>query len=184
MGNDTKWARYVRRVAGTNSPSEIEGHTSIGQSSISRWMSGTSPSPAHAAKFAQSYGRNVLEAFVAADFITPEEAGMPPRVDVSFETIVDDDPALTDNAKIHLKNQYGLLRSASAHSMTAQQIQEDPDLDEATKARLLERLTNVTTIYSTTATVVEQPFTSDPAHSLRAVASTEAGDFEPGDLEE
>jgi transcriptional regulator with XRE-family HTH domain len=159
--NETSWSRYVKRTSRNASGSEIEAVTGIGQSTVSRWLvSATLPSPAHAAKFAHSYGGNVLEAFVAAGFLTEEEAGIPPREEEpDFYAIVDEDPGLSDNAKIHLKNQYGLLRSASAHDRAAESIQTDPELDDETKERLLSRLdaAQVTTVFSSSATVIEHP---------------------------
>lgn len=75
----TSWAKYVERVAGTDVSTEIAKATGINQSSVYRWLKdGAVPSTAHAARFAQAYGRNVLEAFVAAEFLTAEEAGTPP----------------------------------------------------------------------------------------------------------
>lgn len=161
--SDSNWARYVRRISGDAGGSQIEQKTGIGQSNVSRWFTGTTPTPAHAAKFAQSYDGNVLEAFVAAGFLTREEAGMPPAPLVNFEAIVDDDEYLTDQAKIHLKNQYGLLKAASVNTGAAETralIQNDPDLDDATKARLLAhfRGPKLDIVYSSTATVVERPF--------------------------
>jgi transcriptional regulator with XRE-family HTH domain len=162
--NDTTWSRYVRRISGASSGSEIAARTRVGQSTVSRWLNdSTSPSTAQAAKFAQTYGANVLEAFVAAGFLTEEEAGMPPRPEVDFYALVDEDPALSTHAKIHLKNQYGLLRSASAHSRThevRERIVNDPDLDEATRDRLLAHFAEagVTVAYTSSATVIEGEF--------------------------
>lgn len=68
------WWEYVQRIAGTSSPSEIGRRTGIGQSSIGRWDS-SSPKPESVATFARTYERPVLEAFVAAGFLTEEEAG-------------------------------------------------------------------------------------------------------------
>jgi transcriptional regulator with XRE-family HTH domain len=161
---DTPWARYVRRISGGAGGSEIEKKTGIRQSNISRWLNeGTIPQPAQAAKFAQSYGANVLEAFVAAGFLTEEEAGIPPRPGVDFYAIVDEDPNLSQQSKIHLKNQYGLLRAASAHGRAAQArelIENDPELDDETKRRLLSHFDSarMDVVFSTTAMVVEHPF--------------------------
>ena len=67
------WWDYVQRIAGTASPSEISRRTGIGQSSIGRW-GGASPKPESVATFAEAYGRPVLEAFIAAGFLTEEQA--------------------------------------------------------------------------------------------------------------
>jgi transcriptional regulator with XRE-family HTH domain len=159
--SDTRWARYVRRTSGDAGGSEIEQKTGIGQSTVSRWFTGTTPSPAHAARFAQAYGANVLGAFVAAGFLTEDEAGIPPRPQVDFYGLVDEDPHLSLQAKIHLKNQYGLLKAASAHGRAAQTrelIANDPEIDAATKARLMAHFQDVQmdVVYSSTA-IVEHP---------------------------
>jgi transcriptional regulator with XRE-family HTH domain len=73
----TPWAEYVIRTSGTDVSTDIASATGIAQSSVYRWLhKEASPSTAHAARFAQTYGRQVLEAFVAAEFLTPEQAGV------------------------------------------------------------------------------------------------------------
>lgn len=72
------WSDYVEQTAGTSNQSEIARKAGVSQASVSRWFDGSTPSPAHAALFAQKYDRNVLEAFVAAGFLTQSEAGTPP----------------------------------------------------------------------------------------------------------
>lgn len=69
------WWEYVQRIAGTSSPSEIGRQTGLGPSSVSRWVV-SSPKPDSVRQFAHAYHRPVLEAFVAADFLTEEEAGV------------------------------------------------------------------------------------------------------------
>jgi transcriptional regulator with XRE-family HTH domain len=188
---DTAWARYVRRTSDGATGSEIEQRTGIAQSTVSRWFTGgRMPMPAHAAKFAQSYGGNVLEAFVAAGFLTEEEAGVPPPPEIDFYALVDDDPDLSAQAKIHLKNQYGLLKAASAHTESAaarELIENDDELDARTKARLLARLSNTTVgvAYTSSATVVEHPFPEIAAHVRKrdprpdVVISDDATDIPP-----
>lgn len=135
-----RWRSYVRRLSDGDNQVTISKRTGIDQGTISRWLRDGTPSPAHAAKFAQTYGGSVLEAFVAAGFLTPEEAGAPPRVDVAFEEIVEADPRLSDGAKTHLQTQYGLLIAASAHERMVrlrQVIERNEELDEETRRNLL-----------------------------------------------
>lgn len=74
-----RWYDYVVRVAGTDNQSAIARNTGITQGTLSKWKLGNStPTPAQVAKFAQGYGVPVLEAFVEAQFLTPEEAGQAP----------------------------------------------------------------------------------------------------------
>ena len=138
------WPEYVRRLSRGDNQVAIESRTSIDQGTVSRWLRGkTTPSPGQAAKFAQSYGGNVLEAFVAAGFLTAEEAGVPPAAPQGFAAMIDADPDLSSEAKIHIKNQYGLLKAASAQSRAmrlCEQILRNGKLDDETRQRLLATL--------------------------------------------
>ena len=138
------WPEYVRRLSRGDNQVTIEARTSIDQGTVSRWLNGkTTPSPAQAAKFAQSYDGNVLEAFVAAGFLTAEEAGSPPPALQGFAAMIDADPDLSPEAKIHIKNQYTLLKAASAQSRVLQlceQILRDGKLDDETRQQLLATL--------------------------------------------
>ena len=138
------WPEYVRRLSRGDHQVAIEATTSIDQGTVSRWLNGkTTPSPAQAAKFAQAYDGNVLEAFVAAGFLTAEEAGRPPAAPQGFAAMVDADPDLSSEAKIHIKNQYRLLKAASAQSRALQlceQILRAGKLDDETRQQLLATL--------------------------------------------
>lgn len=72
------WWEYVVRTSGTTSPKEMADRTGIDAPSFSKWKSGAIPKAETAARFARAYNANVLAAFVAADFLTPEEAGERP----------------------------------------------------------------------------------------------------------
>lgn len=138
------WPEYVRRLSRGDNQVAIEATTSIDQGTVSRWLNGkTTPSPAQAAKFAQAYDGNVLEAFVAAGFLTAEEAGRPPAAPQGFAAMVDADPDLSSEAKIHIKNQYRLLKAASAQTRALQlceQILRAGKLDDETRQQLLATL--------------------------------------------
>ena len=138
------WPEYVRRLSRGDNQVTIEARTSIDQGTVSRWLNGkTTPSPAQAAKFAQSYDGNVLEAFVSAGFLTAEEAGSPPAAPQGFAAMIDADPDLSPEAKIHIKNQYTLLKAASAQSRAlrlCEQILRAGKLDDETRQQLLATL--------------------------------------------
>lgn len=161
----SKWSTYINRLTAGQTQQQAASQIGVAdQTTVGRWRSGktTPKDPAIVAAVAQAYGENVLEAFVAAGFLTREEAGMLPVHGVDFYTLVDDDDSLSDQAKIHLKNQYGLLRSASAVERThsiRESILNDPDLDDSTRQRLIAQfdLAEVATIYSDP-TVVEPQF--------------------------
>lgn len=68
------WWDYVRSVAGASaSNAEIARMLDLSPSSVGRWQT-SRPDPATAAAFARSYGRPVLEAFVAAGFLSAQDA--------------------------------------------------------------------------------------------------------------
>lgn len=74
------WALYVARlgdVMGKPSQREIAELAGVNQTTVSRWLKGEKipTDAAQVAAFAQRCGRNPLEAFVAAGFISEEEAG-------------------------------------------------------------------------------------------------------------
>ncbi|WP_131104061.1 helix-turn-helix transcriptional regulator [Ornithinimicrobium sufpigmenti] len=84
------WWDYVERVANTTRQRDIQDRTGIDASNFSRWKTGQTPRPALVAQFARAYGRPVLEAFVAAEFLTPEEAAERPAAAPSLSTLTDD----------------------------------------------------------------------------------------------
>lgn len=188
------WSTYVTRLTRGETQQQVADRIKVAdQTTVGRWRKGTTTprDTAVVAAFAQAYGGNVLEAFVAAGFLTREEAGMPPLHGVDFETLVDDDDALSENAKVHLKNQYGLLKAASAvdraHAIR-ESIVNDPDLSEATRERLLASLDapsrDVTTIYSSTATVVEHPMSDPTDRPTLAVAAHDEDESIAGEQEQ
>lgn len=70
------WWTYVEAHAQGDRQVEIATKVGVDQTMVSRWKAGkTSPQPEPVAAFARAYGRPVLEAFVAAGFLSAEEAG-------------------------------------------------------------------------------------------------------------
>lgn len=84
--DDMTWWTYVERHAVGDTHATI-GRKSGGLTgpSVGRWKSGSRPDPAAAAAFARSYGRPVLEAFIAAGYLTPEEAQQRPAAAPSMD---------------------------------------------------------------------------------------------------
>lgn len=104
--NDT-WIRYVRTVIGEDTQTRAGERTQLGQTTIGRWLNGAK-APTEAAKvaaFAQGYGRNVLEAFVAAGMLSEEQAGAGlPKSSVwflrSLSDPTDELPAVADKSDL------------------------------------------------------------------------------------
>lgn len=84
------WWQYVERVADTRRQRDIAERTHIDATNISRWKSGQNPRPDMVAQFARAYRRPVLEAFIAAGFLTADEAGEIPSTPPSFDDITDE----------------------------------------------------------------------------------------------
>ena len=153
------WSEFVARLIAGETQVTVSQKTGIDQTTISRWLRGANrpKDPATVAHFAQVYAANVLEAFVAAGFLSPEEAGMPPTPAFDFAAMVDADPALSREAKIHLKNQYGLLKDAtvSARALALrEQIERLTSVDERTRNHLLSFLDGEHDSQATVAAVI------------------------------
>lgn len=72
---DMKWWQYVQSVAGTDQQREIAQKLGVDQSTISRWkQTGIPGKPENVSAFASAYNRPVLEAFIAAGFLTERDA--------------------------------------------------------------------------------------------------------------
>lgn len=67
------WITYTATVSDGATLSTIARKIGISHSTVSRW-SNTDPKPKDVVAFARAYGRPVLEAFVAAGFITESDA--------------------------------------------------------------------------------------------------------------
>ncbi|MEV4097013.1 helix-turn-helix domain-containing protein [Streptosporangium saharense] len=67
------WWEYVQRVSGEITQAAIAERMGMSQSAVGRWQSST-PKPEAVRAFAHAFDRPVVEAFVAAGFLTEEEA--------------------------------------------------------------------------------------------------------------
>ena len=74
--SDSRWWQYVQAVTGEANSSEIAKRMSIDPSHLTRWKGGQAPTFPFVTKFARAYGRPVLEAFVAAEFLSEEDASL------------------------------------------------------------------------------------------------------------
>lgn len=75
------WGRYVTEHSRGEVNRLIAAKVDVTESNVSRWKSGQTKAPAAdaVARFARAYGRPVLEAFIAAGFLTEAEAGAKPE---------------------------------------------------------------------------------------------------------
>lgn len=72
--NETRWWTYLQNLMGDQSQLEAAKFIGISKSNITRWKDGARAAPDFVVKVARAYNANVLEALVAAEFITEEEA--------------------------------------------------------------------------------------------------------------
>lgn len=85
------WWAYVTRTSGTDAPKSMTAVTGIDGPNFSRWKNGHIPKVEMVVQFARAYGRPVLEAFVAAGFITPEEAKVRPAPAPDYSQLTNDE---------------------------------------------------------------------------------------------
>jgi len=69
------WWQYVEQTAPGRTQEQIARQVGVSAATITRWRA-SEPKPANVAAFARAYSRPVLEAFVAAGFLTPEDAAI------------------------------------------------------------------------------------------------------------
>lgn len=80
----SNWSEYVSTVTHGVGIDAAGARVGISGSTISRWRSGKAAprNPAEAAALAVAFGADVLDAFVAAGFLSPEEARRPATMDL------------------------------------------------------------------------------------------------------
>ena len=84
------WWTYVADASGTESPKEMSARTGIDGPNFSRWKAGHVPKVDLVAKFARAYRRPVLEAFIAAGFLTEDEAKVRPAAAPDYSQLSND----------------------------------------------------------------------------------------------
>lgn len=72
---NTQWWTYVAQLIEGDTYKEAATKAGFDKSAFTRWKRGARADPDFAVKLARAYGVDVLEALVAAEFITEEEAG-------------------------------------------------------------------------------------------------------------
>jgi hypothetical protein len=87
-----RWAAYVRGLTGDEPQDVVGSKVGVNGSTIHRWRRGSAPGkPPEVAALAVRYGGNVLEAFVAAGYLTPEQANTPPKSLPDWASVTDDE---------------------------------------------------------------------------------------------
>lgn len=86
------WSEYVRSHVGPDINRVVSQKVDVTEPTVSRWKKGTQGVDATAAaRFARAYNRPVLEAFVAAGFLTAEEARARPSAAPDYTRLTNDE---------------------------------------------------------------------------------------------
>lgn len=86
------WAEYVKRHAGDDINRVVADKSGVTEPTVSRWKNGGQGiNAAAAAAFARAYGRPVLEAFIAAGFLTADEAKVRPAAAPDYSQLSNDE---------------------------------------------------------------------------------------------
>lgn len=86
------WREFVVATMGTDQQQTAAGKASLNPSTISRWLATGKPGEAtNVAAFARAYGKPVLEAFVAAGFLSAAEAKARPAAAPDFTQLTNDE---------------------------------------------------------------------------------------------
>lgn len=86
------WSTYVRALTRDEPQDRVGRKAGVNGSTVHRWRNGSRPGrPAEVAALAVAYGGNVLEAFVAAGYLTPEQAGVPPKAAPDWTAVSDEE---------------------------------------------------------------------------------------------
>lgn len=104
---NTRWVNYVNSVVGTDTQALIGQKTGVSAATISRW-SVFAPKPENVAAFARAYRRPVLEAFIAAGFLSEEEAGQQPAAKASAASLSNDELLEELKERLDQQNDYEL----------------------------------------------------------------------------
>lgn len=108
------WWEWVEQVSGKSVPTQIAQEVGINQSAVNRWSHGGSPSAESAMKTARRYKKPVLEALIAAELLTAEEARQRPSASPDLSTLSDE--ALLEQIRRRiegLRNDVEKMRAAS-----------------------------------------------------------------------
>lgn len=86
------WREFVVATMGADQQQEAAAKASLNASTISRWLNTGKPGEAtNVAAFARAYGTSVLEAFVAAGFLSADEAKARPQRAPDFTQLTNDE---------------------------------------------------------------------------------------------
>lgn len=113
------WSEYVARISGDDQGRDFEDKTGLDGSTLSRWKKGDAGGlrADKVTAFARGYHVPVLEAFIAAGFLTPEEAEERPTAAPAINSLSDDQ--LVDEIRRRLRERGGHGGDTATKTVTA-----------------------------------------------------------------
>lgn len=131
------WAEYVKKLTGGESQDAVGEKVGVSGSTISRWRAGKRPGdPAEVAALAQAYGGDVLEAFIAAGYLTHAQAGLEDALERKIRDTqqrVKHAEAMLEQARHHLQQleaERDSIPRASDYGLAADEGSIEPHDDE------------------------------------------------------
>jgi hypothetical protein len=114
------WPNYLRDLTGDEPQDSVGRKVGLNGSTINRWRNGSRPgNPAEVAALAVAYDGNVLEAFVAAGYLTAEQAGVPPRARPDWSAVTNKELIEQLAARLEVRAAGGGRRGRSGKSLSA-----------------------------------------------------------------
>lgn len=128
--NETRWWKYVQSVAGDVQAKDIADRVGIDKSNVTRWKQGNRPAVEFVLKFARTYGRPVVEALAAGEYITDAEARVR-EVKVGVSDLSDIDLARELLARVEARSSsnivHGRFGVGGPSEDDLQRVANDPD---------------------------------------------------------
>ena len=121
------WWTYVTEITAGATLESIARQVNVSQGTVSRWQAST-PKPGTVAAFAKAYGRPVLEAFVAAGFLTPEEASEQPSQRHPITTYDDDELVEDILRRLHERDGTDASTAGAAKKMHKAVVETAPSI--------------------------------------------------------
>ena len=188
------WAAYIARFGAGLTQQEVGAKAGVDQATVGRWLRGVKAptEAANVAAVAQAFDRNPLEAFVAAGFLTVDEAGRgleddsrqmlsEMRQEITVRQL-DLRVARVASKEIRARARRGEIMSKEARLATIKETRRKLEIDDGDLAASVEA-TDEERVGKHRRSRRRDVHLSAVDDNLDAVASTETT-IEPGDLEE
>lgn len=123
------WWEYVVRIAKTEVQKKMAADTGISETAFSRWKNGTNkPEAPHVITFARAYGRPAVEALVAADILSADDAGQAIEIHRGVDDFTDSE--LLEAIGLRMKGLRNVLEVAQEQAASGETPSHEKNPDE------------------------------------------------------